>query len=437
MNLTKKEFKEALLRGQGRCIPALRRDPEKYRPILLWACGHPIAFDPQCEGTRAWFLYQLLRFYGDQEPFLTAAIESFRKATSDGGWKMLYLAELLAQWANDGEEAASDALWTKYEALYAALLGKKRPPEGIFPERDDFAMLCQVLADHKDAMVRIAEDIGHLYLATPFYDGFDFQWLFDDKAKKYMKTLQKQAQTSPEVAAYLQYGKARQEEVAQRCQGRSAEPERTLSKRALSVWLRRKADPQTVLKYAEAYLAQTDPARRAEALSAFSRCPFPGDPAPILADAQSGQKSLQTAAWEALENIRHPAVRQLALAWLERDMEAALPALMANYQPEDEAMLTALVTKIPADFQNHTNWHGIHGDILAMEDHGKHAPAALLRHIYETTYCSCCREYALRQMGKRRLLGDEILEECLLDSNDDIRAYAMSILRRRQKRQHP
>ena len=60
---------------------------------------------------------------------------------------------------------------------------------------------------------------------------------------------------------------------------------------------------------------------------------------------------------------------------------------------------------------------------------------ALLWHIYETTYCSCCREYALLQMGKRRLLSAEILEECLLDSNDDIRKYAAKCLTRRHRKE--
>jgi hypothetical protein len=37
-------------------------------------------------------------------------------------------------------------------------------------------------------------------------------------------------------------------------------------------------------------------------------------------------------------------------------------------------------------------------------------------------------------MGKRRLLTEEFLEECLLDSNSDIRSYARGILNRRSNR---
>jgi hypothetical protein len=180
------------------------------------------------------------------------------------------------------------------------------------------------------------------------------------------------------------------------------------------------------------YLEQTDLIERSNALKAFCRCPFPGDPEPILLDAQSNCEPLRNAAWEALENICHPSVRTFALEQLSDSTEKALPILILNYHPKDEIMLVELAKSIPVDFECNTNWHGIHGDILGMKDHKLKAPPALLHHIYETTYCSCCREYALYQMGKRRLLSAEILEECILDSNDDIRKYAEKFLKRRQ-----
>lgn len=430
--MTQKQFKEALLRGQGRCLQAIQSDPAKYYSIVLWACSHTVAFDAQCEGTRAWFVYQLISCYEDKEPFLKAAISGLQKATSDGGWRVLYLAELLCQFASDGELAAESTLWDKYKELYHALLTKRKAPDGIFPERDNFAMLCQVLADSKVSMVRIAEDIGRLYRTKDFYDGYDFDWLFNTKAKRYMGTLKKQAQKSPNVSAYLQYSKAKEEEAAKKRQNRRADPERYMQGRMLSVWLRNKADAETVQKYADAYLMQKDPIKRANALVAFSRCPFPGDPETVIQDARSDCEPLRNAAWEALENIRHPSVRGFAMEQLPYCTEMVIPILILNYQSQDEEMLVTLIKSIPVDFECNTNWHGIHGDILAMEDRKLKAPPALLWHIYETTFCSCCREYALLQMGKRRLLSTEILEECLLDSNDDIRKYASKCLKRRQ-----
>jgi hypothetical protein len=194
--MTEKQCKEALLRGQGRCLQAVRQDPEKFRNVVLWACSHLVAFDPQCEGCKSVFVYELICCYEERQSFVDALVESLRKSKSNGGWKTLYFAEVLSHFAAEGYLDARQALWEKYEALYAVLLKKKRRPEGIFPERDDFAMICQVLGQEKTAMIRIAQDIGRLYTTTDLYDGTDFDWLFDSWGKTFRRTLDARAKKS-------------------------------------------------------------------------------------------------------------------------------------------------------------------------------------------------------------------------------------------------
>jgi len=428
--MTQKQFKDALLRGQGRCVYAAQADPEKYFSQVLWACDHEIAFDAQCEGTRSGFVYRLIRCYEDRSPFFRAVLAAFRKTTSTSGWRMLYLAELLSFFAGDGEETAEQALWQKYQELYGLLYARKRARSGIFPERDDFSMLCLILGQRNAAMVRIAEDIGRLYREKPFYDGWDFDWLYATCAKRHMRALKKQALVSENIAAYLRAGQAADENAAQ---SRSGKALSELSGLALSLKLSRTGDPDTVRQHAEAYLAQTAPEARAKALEVFIICPFPLDPQPIIEDADSPIEDLRSAAWRALEKIRHPAVRSFAMERLQRDKENALPLFIVNYRPQDAAQLTALVKSIPVDRRGDALWHGIQMDVLHMADHRIKAPAELLRFTYETTYCSCCRHTAVQQMGKRRLLTDALLRECLHDSNDEIRNYAKQALRRRQK----
>ena len=40
--MTEKQCKEALLRGQGRCLQAVRQDPEKFRSACIALGGNPI-----------------------------------------------------------------------------------------------------------------------------------------------------------------------------------------------------------------------------------------------------------------------------------------------------------------------------------------------------------------------------------------------------------
>ena len=414
--MTKSQFKDALLRGQGRCIKACQNDPDRYISVVLWACGHEVSFDTQCEGSRAWFVYQLICCYCNKFVFREKVIESLRKAKSDGGWKVLYLAELLYHFVHEGDKSAEQEVWGKYQELYHSLQKRKRVSMKFCYARDDFEQLCVILADNKTNMFKIAEDIGSLYRGKPFIDGWNFEWLYQSKAKKHLKALRKKAETSENVAKFIQMGTADEEKLEV--------PVVNETPRLLSIRLRRNADKETILKYVSAYLEKEDLVERTEALEVFTRCPYPDDPRPIISDAESEYSQLSEVAWEALENIEHPVVREFAKQKMYTDTEKVLPVFISNYREEDEKELVKVVKSIPVDFNCSTSWHGIHLQLLDMEERGKKVPSDLLYYIVEKTYCSCCREHALQQMGKRKLLTTELLEECLYDSNEDIRKYA-------------
>lgn len=191
--MTKKEFRQMLLKGRGCCIQAVREAPERYHSEILWACSHEIAFDTQCEGSRAWYVYTMIECYEDKSPFLNALIGALDKSTSRNLWKMQYFAEVLMHFVLDGSGEAEAALWRKYEALYALLRSKKRQPRRYFSERDDFSALCIDLGQRRDAMVKIAEDIGRLYRENPIYNGWYFDWLYACNGKHILKTLEKKA----------------------------------------------------------------------------------------------------------------------------------------------------------------------------------------------------------------------------------------------------
>lgn len=410
--MTKKQFKVALLRGQGRCILAVQENPKKYYDLVLWACSHEVAFDAQCEGTRAWFVYQLIDCYPKKRAFLEAIINSFEEIKGTDIWKMLYLSELLSFCAEDGSKRAQRALWDKYERIYSAIV-----PENC----EIFEMLCVVLAEERKAVLKIAEDIGFIYRGKKIEEDIVFDWLYS-KMECYLPFLEKQAEKSINIAEYLKREQMRKAEWEQRSAGNSEKMNRTGI--ALSIWLRRSASQETVLQYAAAYSEEENPKMRAEALQAFSRCPYPKDPTPIIIDAKSTCEELKNAAWEALENIRHPLVREFAFENLQSNPERALPLLIKNYQDQDADLLIERVKALPIEHSDTTTWHGIQSDILGMQHEGQKEPAALLEYIYETTYCSCCREFALRRMGKRRMLKKEMLQECLFDCNSEIRNYA-------------
>ena len=98
--------------------------------------------------------------------------------------------------------------------------------------------------------------------------------------------------------------------------------------------------------------------------------------------------------------------------------------LLSNYKKEDKQLLLDELYKIPVDYSNESDWHSMGLHILDVKDQNVKLPGEFLCYIYETTLCSCCREYAVKDLSKRRLLTKEMIEECRYDSNHSISEYA-------------
>ncbi len=425
-NMTKKEFKEAMLRGLGRCVIAVRQEPEKYRDLVMWACKRNFAYDAQCEGTRSWYTYTLVNAYPDKETFIATAADALRKYRPNTGWDLLHLSEILMYFAMDGYERARQALEEKYQEVLATMVARKRRPNRIFCELSDLEQLGLVLAVDRTSFLRIAKDFGRLYREKSYMEDGDFAWFFSSKAERYRRTMERAAAKDEDVACFLRREAAdiaAREELWNQRRDRSPEG---LTGVGLSRWLARNADQRTVEQYAAAYREQTLPELREKALAAFSSCPYPGDPNPIIQDTQSNWEELQNTAWGALENIRHPDVRNFALDNAEKGIRSTknFALLATNYQPEDEKLIQRLLQELidKKDWDD-LHWSGM--DIYRIfENPNTPPPKHLLPLLYEYNPCSLCRETAIRYMPKHRMLTKEIWKECQFDSNEDIRRMA-------------
>lgn len=430
--MTKKEFRKALLRGQGQCVLVVHTAPEKYRSEVLWACGHKIAYDTQCEGTRAWYMYEIVRCYEDRTDFVTAAAEALRQTPPDGNWKICYFAELLGHFAADGDVRAAEALTQKYDALYEILMAQDRP-EGLCPEVFDFEALCMVRSTDLRSFLHIAGDVGRLLRTRCGYEEA-FPALRDEEKAAWRRALAIRAETDPDLAAYQRSAGIVWTNEPTADDGNGERPPIPVHDRLTSVWLKKYGTPEEKAYYARMYRAAQTPADRRRALQKFLKCPYPDDPAPIIADADAAEPALRGCAWQALGQICHPDVRAFALERLNQTPEYAIQPLLANYRPEDDALLTELVQRIPVERREVHPWHSIHFDLLDADYRHLQLPQAVLWHICETTYCSNCRNRAVRRLGRQRQLSDEMLRECLWDSLYDIRQYAARLLRRRGKK---
>ncbi|MBR7121900.1 MAG: hypothetical protein IKC95_00355 [Oscillospiraceae bacterium] len=430
--MTKKEFKEAMLRGLGRCVIAVRKEPEKYRDLVLWACKRNFAYDAQSEGTRSLYTYTMINAYPDKETFIEATAEALRTYRPNGSWDLLHLSEILMFFATDGYKSAKVALEEKYQEILSGMFARKRRPSRIFYELSDLEQLGLVLTVDSKSFLQIAGDFGRLYREKKYMCDGDFAWFFSSKGGQYRKTMEAAAKKDKNIVCFMQRETA---DVAAReelwKQRKESFPEGLTGVR-LSRWLGIKADRETVDRYALAYREQKEPEKRAEALSAFSGCPYPDDPYVIIEDTKSNCEELKNAAWRALENIRHSAVREFALDNVRKGVQTPenFSILTTNYILQDERMMEELLREMISQ----KDWDSVHAagmDIFRAfrEKSGIPHPKHLLPLLYEYNPCSFCRESALVYLSKHRMLTKELLRECLYDSNDDIRRMAVKQLK--------
>lgn len=431
-HMTKKEFKEAMLRGLGRCVIAVRKEPEKYRDLVMWACKRNFAYDAQSEGTRSWYTYTMANAYPDKETFINTVAEALKKYRPNGSWDLLHLSEILMFFAMDGDESAQKALEEKYQEVLTGMFARKRRPNRVFHELSDLEQLGLVLAVDSKSFLLIAGDWGRLYREKNYMRDGDFAWFFSSKGRQFRKTMEAAVQKDENIACFFQRESAditAREELWEQRKKNSPDDWKGVR---LSRWLANKADQETVGQYVLAYREQVQPEMRAEALMAFSCCPYPDDPHSIIEDIQSNCEELQNAAWRALENIRHPAVREFALKNVDRGIRTPenFALLATNYMPEDGKLMVELLREMISQ----KDWDGVHAagmDIYRTfrKESGIPHPKHLLPLLYKYNPCSFCRESSLAYMSKHRMLTKEMLEECQFDSNDDIRQIAAKRLR--------
>lgn len=461
--MTKKEFKRAMQCGLGRCIQELKTcgNIEKYRDIVLWGCTHNLAYDAQCEGTRSYYLYKLVKCYPDADFFVDAVIPYFYRSIAKSDWSFDQFCDFLGLFAGEGNQTALHALQDNYRRIYAILKNRKRRlSDRTISVRDNFETLCIAMvniADYKedceDAYFRMVEDLGCLMLDNPLFDHWNFDWFqacWEDEfgKAKIRKQLEKRTKNAKGTKAYFA-SMLREEENRDKYAVKRREKIENMTSREIYRLLQnggrvgsdipimpapimmRNGKEKEVKKLVVYYQRETDMALKSQLLRLLANryCADLLDAAVVIADSKSENAALQENAFRALGFMTDILVHNYALELLQKKehLEDVISMLANNYVKEDYDILVALIKALPVTYQEKDiYWHGPFSAVLdLLETRGvKHPPKELLYYMYEHTLCSCCRESILREMSRRKMLTREILQECLYDSNDEIREFA-------------
>jgi hypothetical protein len=195
------------------------------------------------------------------------------------------------------------------------------------------------------------------------------------------------------------------------------------------------------------YAGESDLRRAAEALlelpdhdpllrrhvQIFARRPFPLDPGRLIDLSRSGENEfpgsfaeagekdvLAISAFQALENVRHPDVRALALEFLKTNgwPTRAIDLLVGNFEDGD-------LTTINASFLGAEDTYCRHHITMAIKQLYKSLRPIgieeMLLLVYEHGPCGFCRFQAVEWLLEADALPHSVIEECRFDSNTDIR----------------
>ncbi len=464
--MTKKQFKHDMQRGLGSCVIALKNmedaQKEQFCPLVLWACSRDLAYDAQLEGCRSFYLYELIMEFSDIAPFLDVIEKRLFHSMHARGWEFAQDCALLAYFVSDGDMRAWRILTRCYEVLLGILSEKRaREQYGLLPERDNFESMCVALVcscfdglENKIGIYRrIVRDLGILIENNKLYDYDGFEWFQAASEESLGKRTVHRLLHLEDVDEHIEnYARCREERLtarqsewdrAQRTDPETAEEvyrrlkngEKPGQMCALALgrrWMRQ-GKKLEVLKLAAYYRDETDPEVRCHLLRLLANetCAWAPALPNLFADAQAEHPGLSEWAFTALGNRKDKKVREYAIALLQNKEHTAeaVSMLAANFEAGDRALIVDAVRQIPVSYED-GYWHWAFHDVMELfAVPGKGKPKELLPYLYRSTLCSHCREHVVREMGRRRMLTRELLEEMQYDSNGDIRKYALKKLR--------
>lgn len=478
--MTKKQFHHDLRRGLGSCIAEMMnsRDIETYTDEVLWCCRHEMAYDSQCEGTRAWYMFQMIQLYEDWKPFNDALYETALKKISDRGSLFFQTVEVMSLMAGAGYELSMRCLDDVFNRLIEIMRkSRKRRKWGIYPEFDNYECICYVIfnnaykniEDKKKFFIKAVSALGYLCKENDrMVDSFEMDWfhfavedeLGKDEADKLIQTHMEDEDVKRyydnKVRLTGERDENRQRERAAlkykgeelKWQGKGIDPDYLTADKVYEIikerkdlqkylppflvirWDRkdRSAETEKLVKY---YETEDDSMTRYAILSFISRkqaAPFFTDNAikRLIDDAENDMEQLSDQAINTLCYIKSDLVYDYARRLLEQCSVnvGAIDMFIRNYHEEDKEYVVSLVKSVPVRW-NETDWHTIFCSVRDLYEDNKDKdiklPDELLIYMYHEGFCATCREIYVILMEERGMLPDEIRMECRYDSNEDIR----------------
>lgn len=441
MTLSVTEFHRILKQGLGRAILHLQHnDSAPYREVILDACLHNTAFDPQVEGTRAQYIHDVIRLTSDvefyREQILTALLNSEQR-----NWDEHHLLNQVMIFAKAGDENAR-------HIIYDSLLNHptSNPHCDFLIELDGIngliALVETVWQSFPNDRQEFVLDGNHLLSMLEMQDGID-------QTATHVLAV---AETNPNFKEFVE---AVTSFRASETHPETRETRLDVSYEELKSWIfggsdlrnppvrwatwgKNASDDDIILAAKDLQSLKDDDVQKITIfLDIFINRKFPLEPARLINWARQidnrpiwkydrtidyeARRSLY--ALNALELVEDLVVRNLALELIKakNNTGRAVALLRANFV-EDDWQLIEELTQADLDIQD---YHSLGWSVLDVFDaHPTERAVTGLKNLYEFGACSSCRERFVKRLVSLNAVPQWMVEECKYDCNPSLREWS-------------
>jgi len=427
-----KQFFHSLNLGTGRAMLLLKAHPDvDFSRELIAACSKNLANDAQSEGSRAAYLYPLIKRTRQRALIEKAVLQKLKKKKSDVS-DLDQLCDLALLMYQSGNAQARDIFLQRFDKS--------------FHEDYEFCGEEQILKmDGLPGLFRLAEKLGKVPEEDRWM--YEYRWYIDElqAANPHLHVyaeLAKAAETNSDINHYyrfisaiepfkksrrkvpLAYTVAELEEIINRPNRRAGfNRDRCL-----------KMKQEEIAAVARNFLDEKEKPRKFKYLRFFYAVKFPFDYQALMQIAR-GRPNHKTGEVQnavlALSHFSGDDIRALALKKISTTRIPCdyLHLLVSNYKAGDADILLEIIGRARNFDEVHFLVQGIIAIYKANPGPDCKAP---LEAMYHSMNCSLHRRDLVKLLHDNHVLSEQILQELAYDSHEDLRKLYRSIQRQRR-----
>ena len=415
--MTRNKFKSSIKRGTGEAILILRKNPNlDVTDLIINASINNLAYDPQCEGDRGFYLYELIKLSANREKIEIELLKKLSESVEDlyGDSQLFEIAKFMAL---DGNRKAKSIIYKRYLSFEDESIDSR----AIIAIDDFYGLKFIAVTEGKRLLNNHNYSIFSHYIleyAKEFHPEIDFKkkLKLESKNNKFIDAFLKEIQREKNQwkQSSLIKNKEDYNSIMEKIEKKEKRPSflGRLAKRYLSF--------EDSIKLANNLEKESDKNRIIKYLWIFSEIKYPLKIDNLFKFLDFKNQRIRGNVTQSLKFFKDDRIRKFALNKLNSkkfDTEH-LELLVENYEDNDDK----IICKIIKNIKNESKLDSFGIRVLDIYEKNETKKCLEpLKAIYDKTSCSICRSAVIELMIKNKVLPDKIKEEIEYDSYEDTR----------------